>query len=94
MMNYTGGLQETNVSLKRGHLLNMTYLAATELFYKDVDQMNYPGNWTLWSGQNVSTAYRESNVHAVLVSVTDALSGAVSDFGLFPLFPSYIPLLN
>ncbi|EMR90386.1 hypothetical protein ACHAP3_008901 [Botrytis cinerea] len=81
-MNYTGGRQETTLAVKRGHLLNSTYLTGANLFYMDsTDRMTYPDDWILFSGQNVSTTYRESNVHSVYVSVTDALKGAASGYG-------------
>lgn len=85
-MNYTGGVQSTNVSKTTGHILNSTSLVRDALYpncgNSDCPPKDFPDDLTmLYSGQNVSTIYRESNVRAVYESLASALSGTVTGFG-------------
>lgn len=79
-ISYSNFVQSVSANVLKQKPLNSTYLAAPELFYKDGSW--YPDDWVLTSGVNVSTAYRESNVQAVMQSLVDAMSGAVSEYGM------------
>ncbi|KAM5527875.1 hypothetical protein FOXYSP1_19749 [Fusarium oxysporum f. sp. phaseoli] len=78
-ISYSNFVQSVAVHVLKQQPLNGTYLAANALFYKDGSW--YPNDWVLMSGVNVSTAYRESNVRAVMQSLVDTMSGAVSEYG-------------
>lgn len=80
-ISYTNGSQSVGVEVVQQELLNGTYLAGSELFYQP--GMEYPDDLVLQLGVNVSTAYRESNIHAVMGSLVDIMSGAVSEYGNF-----------
>jgi hypothetical protein len=80
LVSYSNFVQSVAVHVLKQQPLNGTYLAANALFYKPGTW--YPNDWVLTSGVNVSTAYRESNVWAVMQSLVDTMSGAVSEYGM------------
>lgn len=85
-MDYTNGLQSTSINKTTGNILNSSSLVH-DAFYPTCradpcPPKDFPDDLTMvYSGQNVSTIYRESNVRAVYEAVASAFSGTVIGFG-------------
>lgn len=85
-ISYSNGVQSVVTQVNKTSVITSAVLSALSLSQQD-NGSSFSDDHILSSGYALGQAYRDTNIYAILDSVTSALSGAVSGYGLSSCFP-------
>ncbi|CCD49076.1 hypothetical protein BofuT4_P029520.1 [Botrytis cinerea T4] len=92
-ISYSNGVQSVVTQVNKTSVITSAVLSALSLSQKD-NGSSFSDDHILSSGYALGQAYRDTNIYAILDSVTSALSGAVSGYGNEALFVSNTMILE